>query len=89
MADEDSLVQLAPGDALVMFTDGITEAAKADDEEFGEDRLVDAAQSRNGLSASELQVRVFADVKAFCDSQFREDSTLIVLTTGAAVNEPR
>jgi serine phosphatase RsbU (regulator of sigma subunit) len=30
-------VQLAPGDQLVLFTDGITEAAKADGEQFGEE----------------------------------------------------
>ena len=33
-------MQLAPGDQLVLFTDGITEAAKADGEQFGEEGLI-------------------------------------------------
>ena len=37
---QDSIVQLAQGDQLVLFTDGITEAAKADGEQFGEEGLI-------------------------------------------------
>ena len=37
---ENSLVQLAPGDRLLLFTGGITEACKADGEQLGEERLM-------------------------------------------------
>lgn len=77
---ENSNVRLTPGDALLLFTDGITEAASSDDEEFGEERLLSAVEARDGLSASELQLRVLSDVKAFCNSQFRDDVTLIVIS---------
>ena len=39
---EQARVAIGSGDRLVLFTDGITEARNAADEEFGEDRLVDA-----------------------------------------------
>jgi len=35
-------LNLQPGDRLVMFTDGVTEAVNGEDEEFGEKRLVEA-----------------------------------------------
>ena len=37
-------IQLAPGDTLFAFTDGISEAMTADDEEWGEDRMIAAAR---------------------------------------------
>ena len=36
----DGIAQLRPDDCLVLFTDGITEAMNAKDEEFGEERLM-------------------------------------------------
>ena len=42
-------VQLAPGDTLVLYTDGITEAANSEGEEFGESRLRDALERHSKL----------------------------------------
>ena len=41
-------MQLRPGDVLVAFTDGISEAMNLDDEEWGEERLLEAIQSAKG-----------------------------------------
>jgi sigma-B regulation protein RsbU (phosphoserine phosphatase) len=46
-------VQLQPGDVLVFYTDGISEASNADDEEFGEKRIVDVAKQSPALPAAE------------------------------------
>jgi sigma-B regulation protein RsbU (phosphoserine phosphatase) len=76
---EDSVAQLAPGDRLLLFTDGITEAAKPDGEEFGEQRLVDAATRVAQGSADELKDQLLTEVRGFGDSQLQDDATLIVV----------
>lgn len=79
---EDSAAQLAPGDRLLLFTDGITEAARPDGEEFGEQRLIDAATSLAQRSSAELKDQLLSQVKNFCDSQLADDATLIVIAVG-------
>lgn len=79
---EDSVAQLAPGDRLLLFTDGITEAAKPDGEEFGEQRLVEVAVHSRHQSAGDLKEQLLAQVKTFCDSQLADDATLIVIGVG-------
>lgn len=78
---EDSVAQLGPGDRLVLFTDGITEAARPDGEEFGEDRLIQIA-AREQCSAAELKDCLLAQVREFCNSQLADDATLIVIAAG-------
>lgn len=77
---EDSVVQLHPGDRLLLFTDGITEAALEGGEEFGEERLIAGARAHAAKSTPELKLALLAEVKQFCASQFRDDATLIVIS---------
>ena len=77
---EDSAAQLAPSDRLLLFTDGITEAARPDGEEFGEQRLIDAAASLAQRSSAELKDQLLSQVKSFCHSQLADDATLIVVS---------
>jgi len=53
-ACEEQSVQLLPGDSLVLFTDGVTEAGVENDQEFGEDGLLGTIQSNDGASAEAL-----------------------------------
>ena len=76
---QDSSLQLAPGDRLLLFTDGITEAGLPDGEEFGERHLVECVQKDAAQSASELKSSLLVEVKRFCASQLRDDATLIVI----------
>jgi sigma-B regulation protein RsbU (phosphoserine phosphatase) len=71
-------VQLQPGDMLLLSTDGITEAENAQVEEFGDERLLQAARARDG-SALEIQRAIMQQVTAFCCGNFRDDATLLVL----------
>ena len=48
-------VRISPGDVLVAFTDGISEAMNLEDEEWGEDRLLDSSSRlpcENGAGAA-------------------------------------
>jgi serine phosphatase RsbU (regulator of sigma subunit) len=75
---QDSTVQLERGDTLLLSTDGITEAENARLEEFGEQRLLEAARAGNG-SALDTQRAVMQQVTAYCGGNFRDDATLLVL----------
>jgi len=74
----DYSAQLQPGDQLLLSTDGITEAENAQLEEFGDQRLLEAARARHG-SALEVQRAIMQQVTAFCGGNFRDDATLLVL----------
>lgn len=73
-------VQLAPGDTLVLYTDGVTEATDEHDREYGVERLSAIVQSSRGLPAKDLIAAIVSDVTAFAGSrpQF-DDITLMVL----------
>ena len=75
---QDYTIQLQAGDQLLLSTDGITEAENATCEEFGDERLLEAARTRHG-SALEVQRAIMRQVTAFCGGNFRDDATLLVL----------
>jgi serine phosphatase RsbU (regulator of sigma subunit)/catechol 2,3-dioxygenase-like lactoylglutathione lyase family enzyme len=70
--------QLTAGDLLAIYTDGITEAFNDREEEFGEDRLLDALH-RNRRRAPDEVVRAVLDaVRQFSPHEQSDDITLIV-----------
>ena len=75
---QDYAAQLQPGDKLLLSTDGITEAENAQLEEFGDERLLEAARTRDG-SALDIQRAIMQQVTTFCGGNFRDDATLLVL----------
>jgi phosphoserine phosphatase RsbU/P len=83
----DSVVQIAAGDTLLLFTDGITEASSDHGEEFGEDRLVNAMLQQRQSSAKHLQAHVLQQVRQFCNSRLSDDATLIVISATHLVAE--
>jgi hypothetical protein len=62
---EEETVQLDPGDVLVIVSDGITEAFSADQEEFGDDRLLSCVQAHRELEPSALLEHVLDGVRQF------------------------
>jgi sigma-B regulation protein RsbU (phosphoserine phosphatase) len=78
-------VSFCPGDRLILFTDGLTEArATRDvDDEFGEARLADAAVRHRACSAPALQARLADEVATFTGGHLHDDATLIVLAADA------
>jgi sigma-B regulation protein RsbU (phosphoserine phosphatase) len=73
-------VQLCSGDVLVFYTDGITEARNARNEEFGEQRLIDVINENKHAQAAQLRDRILTVVKNFSgDQPQHDDETLLVL----------
>ena len=73
-------VALASGDAVVLYTDGITEAMNRDGDEFGPERFLAAVDSA-GFSSAERIRHVDESVSAFVgDAPQQDDITLVVLT---------
>ncbi|KJK57468.1 guanylate cyclase [Saccharothrix sp. ST-888] len=75
-------IDLYPGDALILVTDGITEARSADGEFFGEDRLAEALVTLGTTSptATALIETVTAAVAAFAADSTIDDQAVLVLT---------
>jgi sigma-B regulation protein RsbU (phosphoserine phosphatase) len=71
---------LAPGDILVLYTDGVIEAANDRGEEYSGARLAAAVLERRRLPAADLQAGLLADIRAFCGrDEFADDLTLMVV----------
>ena len=79
---EKRTVRLRPGDVLVLFTDGITEARNGANDFCGCDSLVGLLQGTetDALSAGEIKQRIIADVQRFANgSRQHDDMTVIVV----------
>ena len=71
--------QLNAGDILLIYTDGISEAAPSEDaEEFGEDRLIESLKKNRCEPASEMLGSIIAEVQDFSRGEQADDMTLIV-----------
>ena len=79
---EQAEVPLTPGDRLLFYTDGITEAGNPEGDEYGEDRLAEAALAVRSGSAEAIKDAVLAHVNAFTSGKFEDDATLIVVGIG-------
>jgi phosphoserine phosphatase RsbU/P len=76
----DARVQLAPGDVLVIYSDGVTEALNPAGEEFGEDRLVALLEAHPGASAADLLARLVEAVQEFAaGAPQHDDVTALVV----------
>ena len=70
---------IAPGDRVVFYTDGITEARNPEGEEYGEERLAAAASAARASTVEQMKDALFADVTRFSAGKFDDDATLIVV----------
>jgi phosphoserine phosphatase RsbU/P len=71
-------VQLAPGDTLVLYTDGVTEAENAEGEQFGECRLMETICERRHLPVRSLLEAIIAKMQEFGGREQADDITLVV-----------
>jgi sigma-B regulation protein RsbU (phosphoserine phosphatase) len=80
---EQGEVQLDPADRLVLFTDGVIEAAGPQDEEFGEERLIRLLVENRSAPAQTLQEKILQTATEFTGGDFQDDATLLVIAVGA------
>jgi serine phosphatase RsbU (regulator of sigma subunit) len=72
--------ELASGDVLVIYTDGISEAGPNEGEEFGDDRLIVTTRKHELQSAAEILDKILSDVQQVSRGRQADDMTLIVAT---------
>lgn len=77
-------VELAAGDTLVLYTDGITEAENVDGEEFGASRLLDTLGSHSHLPAVPLLQAVVGAVQQFSGGSEQQDDITLVIARSLA-----
>jgi sigma-B regulation protein RsbU (phosphoserine phosphatase) len=66
------------GDRLVFYTDGITESRNAAGDEYGEERLSDAARRHRALPAQDMLAALLGEITAFNGGTYDDDATLII-----------
>ena len=71
---------MEPGTALVIYTDGVSEAEDETEEQFGMDRLSIVVQQNKDKSAQEIHAAIRSALTDFVeDTPANDDSTMIVL----------
>ena len=73
-------IKLHPGEGIVLYTDGITEAFNSENQVYGLDRLCHTVSCNWHLSAQQIQQAVIADVRQYIDTQqVFDDMTLLII----------
>jgi sigma-B regulation protein RsbU (phosphoserine phosphatase) len=76
---EEGAIILEPGDRLVLFTDGITEARSREGAEFGEDGLLHTLMQHRDLDSTALVDTIFDEVSSFSGMGLQDDATALVM----------
>jgi len=79
-AYEEWSVRLSPGDILLFFSDGLTEAANREGKFFGANRIKDLLAANSHLNSSDLADRLLQEVDEFTQGgAITDDRTLVVV----------
>jgi len=80
---DQETVTVSPGDWLVLFSDGVSEAMSVTEDEYGESRIVDVVRANGNLAPQQLLQALFADVRQFTTGAAQSDDiTAMVLRYG-------
>jgi phosphoserine phosphatase RsbU/P len=77
---EEETLALHPGDAIVLFSDGVTEAFNAAGEDFGDERLLAGIETHRGKAPQALLDALLGEVRSFCGGAPQsDDMTMVVI----------
>jgi sigma-B regulation protein RsbU (phosphoserine phosphatase) len=78
---EETKIQLAPGDKVVFYTDGIVEAMNVQEEMFGFERLLEVVQGAQAMTADSLLKEIMDGVNAFVGKAPQHDDLTIIVAS--------
>ena len=82
--DQETL-KLEPGDTLVVFSDGISEAQDLAGEEYGDDRLIACLEANRGASPAAMREALLASARTFAAGAMQsDDMTVLIVRYGRA-----
>lgn len=76
---EQAEIQLADGDLLALFTDGVTEAQNAEEELWGEDRLEDVLRDQRGAPCRRIVSEILGEIRRFAGEEAQSDDITLLL----------
>lgn len=76
---QEQTLALQPGDMLVLFSDGVTEAGQGKDNEFGESRLEAVVAAVRAEPLAQIQQRVLAALRGWAGAELEDDMTLLLV----------
>jgi sigma-B regulation protein RsbU (phosphoserine phosphatase) len=76
---DEGVIRLRAGDRVLLFTDGLSEAVDENNEQFGEQRLIELLREHRHRTPEELKQIVFDAVAEFCGHNFRDDAALMIV----------
>jgi DNA-binding NarL/FixJ family response regulator len=75
---EQKMIRFSPGDSLLLYTDGVTEAQNRHGEFYGEERLMDITRLKRTAAAAELLSAVQTDLERFMDGDHPHDDIVLM-----------
>ena len=80
---EEKEIPVGPGDLVVLYTDGVTEAINQNEEQFGQERLARIVEQNRHLPAAEIARQIERAVAEFSEGQPQFDDITVVVLKGA------
>lgn len=76
---QESQILIHPGETLVLFSDGVTEAGQERDNEFGESRLEEIVKAARDQSLEQMQQEVLTALQKWAGQELEDDMTLLLV----------